>query len=422
MLIGVNLLSANLLEKSIIKQVCNRYSNLSCSCSDVRLDVSDNEFGEFTLEDSFLGGFSIKGANEAIIKTAGCESHFDIDDNENLIVVNRSGYIFARKNIGGWRVINYQPFDIGKRCYKISLSSKDALLCRQDYENVKFFLTRILFHTFDKYGSIHSKVIYRGSFGDKGYDDRVKRWFFQDLDGDGKRDIKLILNGLKEVIFLRRGDNFIKSNQKEQKTLKDEESRYEEDSIDTKQINSTSTAKIGRFSLTIPSGFSKQNGRVYKYYKSRAILQIIFQKNVPNLKRYYISEIKRLKSLGIDIKYKRFKRNWFVLSYFNIYGDIVYQKIVQRGRENFGYKLIYSRDLKREFDPIIKYLNRNIHYKSTPKPVSRDRVNDDYLRKAQMCESRFKECSVECMDFDNSRCLERCDIQRDRCYKKLRRR
>ncbi len=400
------LLDAKNPELDIINRVCSFHKGLSCSCADVKLDISDSEIGDFSFMDSFIGDFSAEGFREIVIQTAGCESHFDIDDNENLVPVNYRGYIFARETQNGWQVLNYQPYDIGDKCYKIDLSSRDGLLCEQNYDNANFFLTRILLHTFNRNGSIYSKVIYRGSFGDKGYDDRIKSWRFRDLNGDGKRDIELILKNGKILKLFRVGDDFKRG--------------YQNSSKPHYQNSSDLIFKDGRFSLKIPAGFIRQNAKTYRYHTQRAILQIILQKFNQNLKSYYLAELKRLKSLGVDVKYKRFKNNWFVLSYFNIYGDIVYQKVIKRDGYIFGYKLTYSKNLKREFDKVIKSLNSNLktkRYNVKPKV----KVTNSYLNQAQICEARFKECSFECMDIDDDRCLDRCDRQRDNCYKKIKR-
>jgi len=326
-------LSLPFLANSIIYKVCSNpfkeNSELVCACKDVNLDVTMKEDGgTFGISYVKEGGFSSAGQQEAVIQTSGCEPHFDLDDNENLIPINWKGYIFARNINDNWEIINYKAMDLGlDDCYKISLNSKDALLCKQEYDNVNFYLSRILLHTFNSNGEVTSKVIYRGSYGDKDIDDRVKKWQFIDINGDEKRDIKIFTNNGKRIVLYRVGNTFKES------------------------------SKNSNF-IQIPSSFKKIGNNIYTD-NNNATLNIISEDYNYDLKSFYNLRIKNLNNKGISIAYKRFKNNWFVISYLDN-DNIVYEKFIYRNNKIVGYILEYPKRLKKSYDGIIEYLNANI--------------------------------------------------------------
>jgi hypothetical protein len=475
------------LKEIAIKNLCSNPKELSCSCKDLRVEVGDLDIGEFTITKAYVGGFSSKNSKEAVLKSVGCEGHFDIDENENLVPINYSGYIFMRKVKNRWKVISYRAFDLGRECFKIHLSRKDALVCKQDYDSIDLSLTRILLYTFSRNGSIYAKAIYRGSQGDKDIDDRIKKWRFRDLDGDGKRDIEIFTRDGKRVVFIRRDDEFVKLSRKkvtkpkpryypeedeynsdykseEYRPPREYQPKYEEDypnyQPDYQEIPRRPTPRReidipkeedesyyddfppqnpprdycpnrrrsnidfrkGPFWFKIPEGFSRVTENLYRYYKPRATLYIILKKYNRSLKNYYVREIRNLKAKGIKIPYKviRPKKGWFVISYYNYYGDIVYEKITKKGSYLFGYKLINSPNLKREFDPIIKLLNKSIKYspKPTPKHNLRYDLEREYFQRARRCERRFRRCTFECLD-RGEQCLNFCEQRKELCYKMI---
>ena len=209
------------LDYAILKEVCKSEpiksaedKALVCPCNKVKVDVSVNEdYDSLGIGGFIKGGFSSLDKKELIVQTIGCEPHFDIDDNENLVPINYQGYIFATNSNGKWKVVYYKPIDLGlSDSKKVKLSNKEAILAKQNYDNAgEFFLTRLMLHTFNKDGKVSSKIIYRGSVGDKKIDDRIKKWEFKDLNNDGKKDIKIYTNNGKVVIFYRQKDSFVKA-------------------------------------------------------------------------------------------------------------------------------------------------------------------------------------------------------------------
>jgi hypothetical protein len=180
--------------------------------------------------------------------------------------------------------------------------------------------------------------------------------------------------------------------------------------------------KEGSFSFKIPDGFCKLEDKLYKYKKGRAMLHIILKPYRGSLSRYYRDEVRRIHRAGIKIPYKvlRSKKGWFVVSYFNPQGRIVYEKMTLQGGHIFGYKLVYPKRLKSELDPLLIPMNRSLKY-TPPRPRTHHPRGGEYGRGFGRfrCERMFRRCSFNC-EGRGDECLYYCERRRDFCYQKTR--